>query len=145
MLHQERGPTLTPTTPMLLDMIQTILLVARALLDMTPVVEKAQLDMTQAIPMLLGTTQMIPTTHSEKVQTLTPTTPMLQDMILMILMDAKVLLDMTLMLHQEKDQALTPTTPMLLDMIQTILLVARDLLVMTLVIPMLHQGKVPIS
>merc|ERR1719371_73463 len=86
MLHQERVPTLTPTTPMLLDMIQMILLVARVLLDMTlmipilqekpldtiPVVEKVHLDMSQAIPMLLGMTQMIPTTHSEKVQTLTP-------------------------------------------------------------------------
>merc|ERR1719273_67182 len=92
--HSEKVPTLTPTTPMLLDMIQTILPVARALLDMTlmipilqekpldttPVVEKVHLDMTQAIPMLLDTIQMIPTTHSEKVPTLTPTTPMLLDM-----------------------------------------------------------------
>ena len=84
---------------MLLDMIQIILLVARALLDMTPVVEKVHLVMTQAIPMLLGMTQMIPTTLSEKDQTLTQTTPMLLDMIRMILTDAKVLLDMTLMLH----------------------------------------------
>merc|ERR1739844_312876 len=98
MLHQERVPTLTPTTPMLLDMIQTILLVARALLDTTlmipilqekpldttPVVEKVHLDMTQAIPMLLGTTQMIPTTHSEKAPTLTPKIPMLLDMIPML-------------------------------------------------------------
>merc|ERR550534_2691141 len=95
----EKDQTLTPTTPMLLDMIRIILLVARALLDMTPVVEKVHLDMTQAIPMLLGMTQMIPTTLSEKDQTLTPTTPMLLDMIRMILTDAKVLLDMTLMLH----------------------------------------------
>merc|ERR1719266_2042763 len=90
-------------------------------LDTTPVVEKVHLDMTQAIPTLLGTTQMIPTTHSEKVQTLTPTTPMLLDMIQMILTDAKVLLDTTLMLHQEKAPTLTPTTPMLLDMIRMIL------------------------
>merc|ERR1719418_241870 len=142
MLHQERVPTLTPTTPMLLDMIQMILLVARALLDMTlmipilqekpldttPVVEKVHLDMTQAIPMLQGTTQMIPITHSEKVQTLTPTTPMLLDMIQMILTDTKVLLDTTLMLHQEKVPTLTPTTPMLLDT--------------TLMIPMLQQDVV---
>merc|ERR1719464_477749 len=82
-------------------------------------------------------TQMIPTTHSEEVQTLIPTTPMLLDMILMILMDAKVQLDMILMLHQERVPTLTPTTPMLLDMIQTILLVARALLDMTQAIPML--------
>jgi len=111
---------------MLLDMIQTILLVARVLLDMT-----------QAIPMLLGTTQMIPTTHSEKVQTSTPTTPMLLDM---ILTDAKVLLDMTLMLHQERVPTLTPRTPMLLDMIQMILTDAKVLPNMTLI---LHQERVP--
>merc|ERR1719418_64706 len=86
-------------------------------LDTTPVVEKVHLVMTQAIPMLLGMTQMIPTTHSEKVQTLTPTTPMLLDTILMILMDAKVQLDMTLMLHQERVPTLTPTILMLPDMI----------------------------
>ena len=103
-------------------------------------VEKVHLDMTQAIPMLLGTTQMIPTTHSEKVQTLTPTTPMLLDMIQMILTDAKVLLDTTLMLHQEKVPTLTPTTPMLLDTILMILMDAKVLLDMTL---MLHQEKVP--
>merc|ERR1719266_585337 len=115
-------------------------------LDTTPVVEKVHLDMTQAIPMLLGTTQMIPTTHSEKVQTLTPTTLMLLDMIQMILTDAKVLLDTTLMLHQERVQNSILKTLMLLDLIQTILLVvkalldAKVLLDMTL---MLHQEKVP--
>merc|ERR1719464_2600658 len=99
---------------------------------MTPVEEKVQLGMIQAIPMLLGMTQMIPTTHSEKVQTLIPTTLMLLDTILMILMDAKVLLDMTLMLHQEKVQTLTPTTPMLLDMIPMIPMVAK-----------VHLGLIP--
>ena len=63
----------------------------------------------------------------------------------MILMDAKVLLDMTLMLHQEKVPTLTLTIPMLPDMIPMIPMDARVHLDMTPVIPMLHQGKVPIS
>merc|ERR1719362_1043213 len=70
---------------------------------------------------------------------------MLLDMILMILMDAKVLLDMTLiqekaptltpaipMLHQGKVPISTPTTPMLLDMIPMIPMVAK-----------VHLGLIP--
>merc|ERR1719162_1335757 len=94
---------------------------------------------------LLHTTLML---HQEKVllhtTPTTPTTPMLLDTILMILMDAKVLLDMTLILHQEKVPTLTPTTPVLLDMIRVHL--DMILVIQTLqerapdLIPM-HQGK----
>merc|ERR1711971_353516 len=69
------------------------------------------------------------------------------DMTLMILTDAKVLLDMTLMLHQERVPTLTPTTPMLLDMIRVHL--DMILVIQTLqerapdLIPM-HQGKVQV-
>merc|ERR1719273_842802 len=110
-------------------------------LDTTPVVEKVHLDMTQAIPMLLGTTQMIPTTHSEKVPTLTPTTPMLLDMIQTILLVARALLDMTLMIPilQEKPLDTTPVVEKVhLDMTQAIPM----LLGMTQMIPTTHSEKV---
>jgi len=137
MVHQERDQNSILKTLMLLDLIQTILLVVKALLD-----AKALMDMTLMIPML----------QQDVVQNSIPKTPMLLDTILMILMDAKVLLDMTLMLHQEKVPTLIPTIPMLpdmipmsLDMIPMIPMDARVHLDMTPVIPMLHQGKVPIS
>jgi len=176
MLHQEKVQTLTLSIPMLLGTIQTILLVARALLDMTlmiPMVHQERdqnsiiktlmlPDLIQTILLvvkalldakaLMDMTLMIPMLQQDLVQNSIPKTPMLLDTIQMILMDAKVLLDMTLILHQEKVPTLTPTIPMLpdmipmlLDMIPMIPMDARVHLDMTPVIPMLHQGKVPIS
>ena len=87
---------------------------------MTQIVfQEKDLNMTLIIPMLvyqvLVMIQMTPMPHQGKVQALTP---MLLDTILMILMDAKALLDMILMLHLEQVPTLIPTTLMLLDMIQ---------------------------
>merc|ERR1719319_249818 len=77
-------------------------------------------------------TLMIPMLQQDLVQNWIPKTPMLLDTILMILMDAKVLLDLTLMLHQEKVPTLTPTIPMPLDMIPMIPMVAK-----------VHLGLIP--
>merc|ERR1719273_2321876 len=99
MLHQERVPTLTPTTPMLLDMIPMILTDAKVLLDMTLML------------------------HQERVPTLTPTTPKLLDMIQTIFLVARALLDMTLMIPilQEKPLDTTPVVEKVhLDMTQAI-------------------------
>ena len=88
-----------------LDLIQMILTMLEPWEDpMTPmtqiVFQEKDLNMTLIIPMLvyqvLVMIQMTPMPHQGKVPTLTP---MLLDTILMILMDAKALLDMTLMLH----------------------------------------------
>merc|ERR1719278_1160272 len=130
MLHQEKVPTLTPTIPMLPDMILMIPMDARVLLDMTPV-----------IPML----------HQGKVPISTPTTPMPLDMIPMIPMVAKVHLDLipTILIAEKVQntiqmiltQETAPNTPLTILMLP----IARDLVIPTEQVQEKDQAIIPIQ
>lgn len=121
MLHQEKVPALTPTIPMLPDMIPVPL----DMIPMIPMDARVHLDMTPVIPML----------HQGKVPISTPTTPMLLDIIPMIPMVAKVHLgQIPMILIAEKVQntiqmILTQETAPNTTLTILMLPIARDLVI----------------